>query len=550
LRYGPPAIDEEAEVDTGTNAFPRLRFHGASGCVTGSCYLIEHGAARVLVDCGMFQGSKTEKELNYRPFPFPVDSLDAVLLTHAHIDHSGLLPKLVKAGYRGPIWATPATRDLCSVMLPDSGHVQEMEVENLNRRNLRRGRPPVTPIYTAEEGAATVDAFRAVRYHEWFDVAAGVRARFWNAGHLLGSGSIEVELSGRGKPLRILFSGDIGPDNKLLHPDPEAPADFDFALCESTYGNVDRVETTDELRRKFLADVVRKAAKAGGALLIPSFAVERTQEVLIDLVHLMDRAEVPQATVYVDSPLATKATAIFAAHAGDIEGGAEAAKAFASRRVKFTESAEQSKALDRLREFHVVIAGSGMCDAGRIRFRLKNWLWREEATVLMVGFQAQGTLGRILLDGASTVRIQGDDIKVRARILSMDHYSGHADGPELVAWVRERLPIAHQVFLVHGEDPAFAGFRGRLAGVLRSDQVVVPSIDQTYELTPSGARVIETGVAPRIRPQSPGHLDWNNDLSKLQLDINDAIRGAGDDKARAVVIRRLRRALAAEREEG
>jgi metallo-beta-lactamase family protein len=533
-------------VDTVTNAYPRLRFHGAAGCVTGSCYLIEHGASRVLVDCGMFQGSKTEKELNYRPFPFPVDALDAVLLTHAHIDHSGLLPKLVKAGYGGPIWATPATRDLCSVMLPDSGHVQEMEVEHLNRRNLRRGRPPVAAIYTAEDGAATVDSFRTVRYHEWLDVAAGVRARYWNAGHLLGSGSIEVELSGPQKPVRILFSGDIGPDNKLLHPDPEAPASLDFVLCESTYGNIDRVETTDELRRKFLINVVRTAAKAGGALLIPSFAVERTQEVLIDLVHLMDRGEIPRATIYVDSPLATRATAIFAAHAAELEGGKEAARAFASRHVKFTESAEQSKALDRLRDFHIVIAGSGMCDAGRIRFRLKNWLWREEATVLMVGFQAQGTLGRILLDGAPAVRIQGDDITVRARILSMDHYSGHADGPELVAWVKERLPIAHQVFLVHGEERGFEGLRARLAGVLRGDQVVVPSIDQTFELTPSGARPIDTGVAPRLRPHSPGNLDWTNDLSRLQLDINDAVRAAGDDRARNVVIRRLRRALAGE----
>jgi metallo-beta-lactamase family protein len=260
---------------------------------------------------------------------------------------------------------------------------------------------------------------------------------------------------------------------------------------------------------------------------------------------------VPPATIYVDSPLATKATAIFAAHSGELEDGAEAARAFASRRVKFTESSEQSKALDRLRDFHIVIAGSGMCDAGRIRYRLKNWLWREEATVLMVGYQAQGTLGRILLDGAPVVRIQGDEIKVRARIRTMDHYSGHADGPELGTWVKERLPIAHQVFLVHGEEPGFAGLRDRLGTILRPGQVVIPSIDQTYELTPSGARHIETGVAPRLRPQSPGHLDWNNELSKLQLDIDGAVRAAADDKARGAVMRRVRRALAGgEIEEG
>jgi metallo-beta-lactamase family protein len=278
-------------------------------------------------------------------------------------------------------------------------------------------------------------------------------------------------------------------------------------------------------------------------LLIPSFAVERTQELLVDLVTLMDEGDFQPCQIFIDSPLATKASAIFKRHARELDEGSALIRALESHRVHFTESVEQSKALDRMRDFHIVIAASGMCEAGRIRHRLKNWLWREEGTVLLVGFQAQGTLGRILLDGASAVRIQGDDIKVRARIRSLDLYSGHADAAGLTQWVKERLPIAHNLFLTHGEEAGIEGFRTELSSIMDPEVIIAPSLDAAYELTPQGARAAEMHRPRRVAEASLGHLDWHNELSKLLLDINERVDQAADERARAVVIRRLRRAL-------
>jgi len=523
----------------------QLSFHGAARSVTGSCFRLLTERGQILIDCGLFQGSKTEKELNYRPFPFPVDGIAAVILSHAHIDHSDLLPKLVKAGFAGPIYATPATTDLSGVMLPDSAHIQEVEVEQLNKRNARRSRDPVEPIYLAADALACLERFRTEPYKVWFDVLPQIRARFWNAGHLLGSASIEVEVreSDSDKPVRILFSADIGPNFKLLQPDPEAPQGFDFVVREGTYDDTDRAEATTESRRKLLRDEVRAAQHPNGALLIPSFAVERAQELISDLVQLMDEGELPIIPIYVDSPLATKASRVFAKHAADLDGGEAFVRRLQARYVRFTETVEQSKSLDRPHEFHIVIAASGMCEAGRIRHRLKNWLWRDEATVLLVGFQAQGTLGRILQDGATAVRIQGDEIKVRARIRSIDLHSGHADGPVLASWISNRRPIAHNLFLVHGEEPALDGLRARLNSIVEPDQIILPSIDETYELTPSGAKVIGAPAQPRIEKQKLAHLDWHNDVSKLLLDISKELEKAADEKSRGVIIRRLRHAL-------
>jgi metallo-beta-lactamase family protein len=523
----------------------RLSFHGAAQTVTGSCFRLETARGQVLIDCGLFQGSKTEKELNYRPFPFAPGAIAAVILSHAHIDHSGLLPKLVKAGFKGRIFATPATADLAGVMLPDSAYIQEIEVEHLNKRNARKNIDPVEPIYRAADAEACLALFRPVPYAAWFDVSPGIRARFWNAGHLLGSASVEVEVreADGEQQLRILFSADIGPNFKLLHRDPEGPSDLDYIVCEGTYGDTDRDDATAERRRAVLRDEVRAAQKQNGALLIPSFAVERAQELISDLVQLMHKGELPSIPIYVDSPLATRASRVFASHAAELEGGEDLIRGLNARNVRFTESVEQSKALDRVREFHILIAASGMCEAGRIRHRLKNWIWRDEATVLLVGFQAQGTLGRILQDGAASVRIQGEEFKVRACIRSIDLYSGHADAPELVDWVRKRLPVRHNVFLVHGEEPALSGLQARLKGIVAPDRIVVPAIDETFELTATGARPIESHSPPRIDRLNVAKLDWHNDLSRLILDINDSVAGAADEKARGVVIRRLRRAL-------
>ena len=526
----------------------KLRFHGAARGVTGSCYEIDTGQSRILVDCGLFQGSKSERELNYGAFPFPPSAIDAVILTHAHIDHSGLLPKLVKHGFSGPIHASAATIDLCSVMLPDSAHIQEMEVEQLNRRNAQRGRPPVTPIYTREDAAACMTLFRAVEFDAWTAVATDIRARYWNAGHLLGSASVELEIaaSNAKKPLRLLFSGDIGPDHKLLQQNPDGPHGIDYLVCESTYGDRERGEVTPERRRAILAREVHAAAEADGPLIVPSFAVERTQELLVDLHMLMESGDIPTVPVFVDSPLASRASAIFERHAAEIEEGDVLRRALNSRDVRFTDTVEQSKAINRLSGFFVVIAASGMCDAGRIRHHLKNNLWRANATVMMAGFQAQGSLGRILLDGAKRVRIQGEEIEVNARITQIDLYSGHADASELAAWVAARQPVAQSVFLTHGEDAGLFGLQERLAQSMPAERIVVPQLDDAYELTAEGARLADRTEKRRMAPEKVARLDWHNDLSKLLLDISESVEAAADERGRGAVIRRLRRALESE----
>ncbi len=527
-----------------------IRFCGAARTVTGSCYLFQTSSGRFLVDCGLFQGSKTLKALNYRAFPFRPTDIDAVLLTHAHIDHSGLLPKLVRDGFSGQILATRGTIDLCSYMLPDSGSIQESEVRVLNRRNVARGRSEVTPIYTQADAIASLDAFRPVAYEVWFDVLDGVRARYWNAGHLLGSASIELEFAGEGpseRPLRMLVSGDIGPDAKLLHPDPEAPSGFDYVISESTYGDTDRPPTTAQARRERLAIEVRDASAAKGAMLIPAFAVERTQELLADLVDLMENHKIPTAPIFLDSPLAIRATEVFRQHASSLDRDIDLDRLLRSPHLRFTETVDESKSIAKLTGFHIIIAASGMCDAGRIRHHLKRWLWSSNATVLLVGFQAQGTLGRFLEDGAKAVRIQGDEIKVAARIRRIDEYSGHADGPELARWIAARRPIGRGVFLVHGEEAALAGLSDRIAErIVPSAKIFVPILDDVYELATPAPTPIDVAQRRRLAPEAVVSLDWHNDMSKLILDINDRIEAAADDRARGVIIRRLRRALNSE----
>jgi metallo-beta-lactamase family protein len=524
-----------------------IRFCGASRTVTGSCYLFETPAGRFLVDCGLFQGQKTLKELNYGNFPFRPADIDAVLLTHAHIDHSGLLPKLVRNGFAGRILATRGTIDLCSYMLPDAGSIQESEVLALNRRNAARGRAAVTPIYTQTDAIAALQSFAAVEYEKWVDVIPGVRARYWNAGHLLGSASIEIEVDDAGppeKPIRILASGDIGPDAKLLQPDPDAPAGFDYVISESTYGDRERPPTSPDARRARLAAEVSDAAARKGALLIPAFAVERTQELLVDLVDLMERGQIPPAPIFLDSPLAIRATEVFLKHAESLDPAVDVRRLLNSPQLRFTETVDESKAIAKLTGFHIVIAASGMCDAGRIRHHLRNWLWNTRATVLLVGFQAQGTLGRFLVDGARAVRIQGNEIKVAATIRNIDDYSGHADGSELARWIAARRPIKRGLFLVHGEEPAIAGLAERVSErILPSARVFEPLLDDIYDLSSAAPRPLDAARRRRLAPEAVVALDWHNDMSKLVLDINDRIEAAADDRARGVIIRRLRRAL-------
>ena len=528
-----------------------VKFCGAARTVTGSCFYFDTGKAKFIVDCGMFQGPKTLKELNYGDFPFDPRALDFMLLTHAHIDHSGLIPKLVKAGFEGPIHATRGTIDLCSYMLPDSGHIQEMEVENLNRRNARRNRAMVTPIYTSEDATNSLQAFRPVGYENWIEPAPGIRARYWNAGHILGSASIELEIGEEGKtpPVRLLLSGDIGPEAKLLQPDPAGPSHLDYVFCESTYGHAHRPILSPEKRREILAAEVREAAAKKGALVIPAFAVERTQELLADLILLMESGQVPAAPVFLDSPLAIRVSKVFLQHADEMEEGAVLKRAMNSPHLRFTESVDESKAIERISDFHVIVAASGMCDAGRIRHHLRHWLWNRNATVLLPGYQAVGTLGRLLEDGAAAVRIQGEEIRVRATIRKMEEYSGHADSDALIRWLEARQPIGKGLFLVHGEAASMDEFAPRLSGkIIAEKALLTPVLDDVYDLSGAAPKLVSPKGPRRIAPAAVGKLDWYNDLSKLILDIGDRLDKEAGEKQRAVVIRRLRHALEKDKE--
>jgi metallo-beta-lactamase family protein len=523
-----------------------LKFCGAARTVTGSCYLLETDDAKVIVDCGMFQGSKTMSELNYRAFPFDPVDIDAMLLTHAHIDHTGVIPKLTKQGFKGKIHCTPATVELCQIMLPDSGHIQESEVEQLNKRNAKRGRPMVEPIYTLEDAMAALTHFSPVQFETWVSPAKNIRARFWNAGHLMGSASIEVEVTQGEKLTRILFSGDLGPDNKLLEHDPEAPVAWDYVVCESTYGGRDRFERSIEKRREILAQEVKDAASLGGLLLIPSFAVERTQEVVTDLVYLMDHNLCPTGNIFIDSPLANKATEIFRKHAPELENGSDLAKAFSSPLVHASESVDDSKALAKVSGFNIIIAASGMAEAGRIRHHLLNHLWQKSTTVLLVGFQAGGSLGSLLENGEKNVRIMGQQVAVAASIRRVEDYSGHADGPELVQWIKERLPITHNLFLTHGEEESQLALIKDLQGVVAEAQIIRPALDETYDLALGKAALNAEQSKPRIDVAAVAKPDWRNDAQSLINDLQASLNNAESDKERGAILRKLKRAMSGE----
>ena len=524
-----------------------LKFCGAAGTVTGSCYWIRYPRGEFLIDCGMFQGSKTLKALNYEPFPFDPQKIDFVLLTHAHIDHSGMIPRLVKQGFNGPVISTAGTADLLSYMLPDSGYIHEIEVEHLNRRNTQRGKAPVSPIYTRADAEASLGSFRRVDYDRWLQIGEGVRARYWNAGHILGASSIELEIEAvetKEGIVRALFSGDIGPDHKLFHPEPEGPKDLDFVFCEATYGGRVRDDVSPEQRRSILAAEVKRALRKDGILLIPSFAVERTQELLADLSALIDEGTVPKVPVFLDSPLAIRTTEVFANHVADMEGLDGRVNLFSHPNFHFTETTEQSKAISRFTSGCIILAASGMCDAGRIRHHLKRCLWRRNATVLLVGYQAPGTLGSLLVNGRSAVRIQGEDVQVKASIRSIDVYSGHADGDGLLAWVDGRSPIKNVVFLTHGEEKELVALReGLIDNGMPPKQVIIPKLDDEVDLLSRGGRILRKGAARRLAPETVSLPDWHNELAQFSLDLREKLESCADEKSRKTLLRRLNRAL-------
>ncbi|MDD2420562.1 MAG: MBL fold metallo-hydrolase [Heliobacteriaceae bacterium] len=488
----------------------KIRFLGAAQTVTGSCYLVETANTKLLVDCGMFQGSKQIKERNYGDFPFNPGGIDFVCLTHAHIDHSGLLPKLARSGFRGQILATGPTIDLCSIMLPDSGHIQEMEVERKNRKAARSGNPLLAPIYTAKEAAETMKFFRPVAYQELVQLNPEIRIRFQDAGHILGSASLELWVREQNRESKIVFSGDVGNTGLPLVNDPVPVTEADYVVVESTYG--DRLHDRSRSRLDLLQEAIMTTYEKGGKLLIPSFAIERTQDLLFELAQLYQSKAIPEVDIFIDSPLAIAATEIFSKNMYFFDNEAKSfffttRGLFSLPQMHFSRNTEESIALNQLRGRAIIIAGSGMADAGRIKHHLKHNLWRPEATVLFVGFQAEGTLGRRLLDGEKLVRIHGEEIKVKAEIRNIPGFSAHADQAGLVNWLRNFNKPPKKVFLTHGEPhyiSALAEVVEKELGLLTHGPSLLEEITITGEEASAMAPAGEYGAVLRTMPAVDG----------------------------------------------
>ena len=431
----------------------QLSFFGATQTVTGSRYLLTCDARRVLVDCGLFQGYKHLRLKNWARLPFVADQVDAVLLTHAHLDHSGYLPLLVKNGFKGPIYATNATVELCRILLPDSGYLQEEQAQFANRHGFSK-HSPALPLYTEKDAYQCLKKFRTVSFDEAIEPAPGVRAAFARAGHLLGAASVRVEHGGKS----ILFSGDVGRPNDPLMSAPATPAAADYLVVESTYG--DRTHPVLDPQTE-LRDVIRRTCARGGVIVIPTFAVGRAQLLLLLIARLQASGEIPRIPVYLDSPMAIDATELFARFGAEHRLSREEAATVGSI-AALVKTAEQSKTLDGIREPAIILAASGMATGGRVVHHLKVFAPDARNTILFSGFQAGGTRGAALVAGAQQIRIHGESFAVRAEVAQLQSASAHADADELIAWLR-RMPTApRQVFVTHGEPSASDALRQRI----------------------------------------------------------------------------------------
>jgi metallo-beta-lactamase family protein len=442
----------------------RIRFLGASRNVTGSRSLVEAGGQRVLVDCGIHQ-ERQHRDRDFEPFPVPPDSIDAVLLTHAHLDHCGYLPKLVREGFSGPVFCTAASAEIGRIVMLDAGYIQEEDAKYKRKRHSKEGKTArfgYDPLYTVADAEKAAPFLRPVRLDAPVEVAPGMVASFHNAGHILGSSFVRLVIAQDGENRSILFSGDVGRPDKPILQDPERFDQADYVVVESTYG--DRVHDAPMEIPDALAEVILDTLDRGGNLLIPSFAIERAQEVLYHLFALRQAKRIPRILTFLDSPMAQKVTDVFERHPElfdeEMTGLMRSREnPFRNPQLVFTRSAEQSKAINRVRGTAIVIAGSGMCTGGRIKHHLAQHISREESTVLFVGYQAAGTLGRGILDGAGTIRILGSEHMVRARVARIHGFSAHADRDELLAWLTSLRTPPRRVFVNHGEDEAATSFK-------------------------------------------------------------------------------------------
>ena len=472
----------------------KITFLGATKTVTGSNFLVEAAGKKFLVDCGMYQGKAEDEWENSSPFAFDVNEIDFMLLTHAHIDHSGRIPKLYNDGYRNKIYATKATCDLCKIMLPDSGHIQEMEVEWKNRKRQRKGLNPLPPLYTAEDALKCLEVFNPVKYDEIIEINENIHIRFNDAGHMLGSSIIEVWAEENEKTTKAVFTGDLGNNDIPLLSSPTMIDNADYLVMESTYGG--RLHNKNEVKAEMFLDIVSDTLNKGGTVVIPSFAVGRTQEILYELNNLKDAQKdeafrekyqtLMNAPVYVDSPLAISATEVFRENMDLFdEETQELIKSgdnpLEFPDLKFTKTADESKALNEKNEASIIISASGMCEVGRIKHHLKHNLWNPNSTILFVGYQAPGTLGRKIVDGEKTVKLFGEEVKVNARIEYIEGYSGHADQEWLLNFVYSFNKKPKTIFLVHGEPEGQITLKQKIQGTIEIP-VIIPEYGEQYEL--------------------------------------------------------------------
>ena len=517
----------------------KITFLGATKTVTGSNFLVEGAGKRFLVDCGLFQGKATEELENSEPFEFDINSIDFMLLTHAHIDHSGRIPKLYKDGFRKNVIATKATCDLCSIMLPDSGHIQEMEIEWTNKKRKRKGEDPLEPLYTAEEAARSLELFRAVKYDEVIEIDENIHARFNDAGHMLGSATIEVWINENGKEEKIVFSGDLGNNDIPLLSEPTMIEDADYLVMESTYGS--RMHMRNDDKAELFLNIVSETLERGGTVVIPSFAVGRTQEILFEINKLKDKRddedfkkkyeELMRVPVYVDSPLAISATEVFE---DNMELFDEETQKYISEGnnplefpgLKFTRTVEESKALNESDESCIIISASGMCDVGRIKHHLKHNIWNPLNTILFVGYQAPGTLGYSIVNGAKKVKLFGEEMAVNAQIEYIEGYSGHADQEGLLNFIYSFIKKPKHIFLVHGEPEGQEVLRSKIMETTNLP-VTIPSFGETYEVTDE--RVTLTGKYRRDTKENNKFtrvaiIDRLNGLKERIADMQDLIK--------------------------
>ena len=517
----------------------KLTFFGAAHAVTGSCHCLEVGGKKILIDCGLQQG---RDEHDDNALDFAPGYIDAVIVTHAHIDHSGRIPLLVKEGFTGPIYATRLTGELMSIMLRDSAHIQESDAQWQNQKGRRAGREEVEPLYTVADAEAALRQIRTFEYGVRFDVCEGVAARFSDAGHLLGSAEAEIWATEGGETRKLAFSGDLGNVDQPIIRNPSLLSEADYVVMESTYG--DRSHEPPESYTEALAALIDDVFSQGGNIIIPSFAVGRTQELLYFLREIKNEGmvrTVPNFTVCVDSPLAAEATRIYA---GDLHGyldeeaiavlqGGEDLFTFPG--LTLTQSTEESKALNEDKTPKIIISASGMCDAGRIRHHLKHNLWRPECAVVFVGYQAEGSLGRRLLEGAKTVKLFGEEIAVRARIVNFKGLSSHADREHLLEWVEHFAPAPKQVFVVHGDAPVTELFADTLTE--RGIPAHAPLYEEVYDLAEN--RMLAKGVVLESRPRtggasaaSPAYVRLQDTAKELELLISRSRGRPNKDLAR------------------